>query len=164
MARSVWKGPFVEGSLIKKAEKARGSVRSEVIKTWSRRSTIMPQFVFAVGFAFRLTFVKRKATIGARPAYLHAVRRNLGLMLVAFAVYSVGSRWESWGDTAQRDAACELLRHIKDRPAAIEVAGRFSATAASPRQLELLADVSGVASPASSYAEDPGLATFQVVA
>ena len=45
MARSVWKGPFVEGSLIKKAEKSRGSVRSEVIKTWSRRSTILPQFV-----------------------------------------------------------------------------------------------------------------------
>ena len=45
MARSVWKGPFVEGSLIKKAEKARGRVRSEVIKTWSRRSTILPQFV-----------------------------------------------------------------------------------------------------------------------
>jgi len=31
--------------LIKKAEKARGSVRSDVIKTWSRRSTILPQFV-----------------------------------------------------------------------------------------------------------------------
>ena len=45
MARSVWKGPFVEGSLIKKAEKSRQSVRSEVIKTWSRRSTILPQFV-----------------------------------------------------------------------------------------------------------------------
>ncbi|TAJ23777.1 MAG: 30S ribosomal protein S19 [Reyranella sp.] len=45
MARSVWKGPFVEGSLIKKAEKSRGSIRSEVIKTWSRRSTILPQFV-----------------------------------------------------------------------------------------------------------------------
>ena len=45
MARSVWKGPFVEGSLIKKAEKARGSMRSDVIKTWSRRSTILPQFV-----------------------------------------------------------------------------------------------------------------------
>ena len=45
MARSVWKGPFVEGSLIKKAEKSRGNIRSEVIKTWSRRSTIMPQFV-----------------------------------------------------------------------------------------------------------------------
>ena len=45
MARSVWKGPFVEGSLIKKAEKARDSVRNDVIKTWSRRSTILPQFV-----------------------------------------------------------------------------------------------------------------------
>ena len=45
MARSVWKGPFVDGSLIKKVEKAGQSVRSEVIKTWSRRSTILPQFV-----------------------------------------------------------------------------------------------------------------------
>jgi small subunit ribosomal protein S19 len=45
VARSVWKGPFVEASLIKKAEKARGSVRNDVIKTWSRRSTILPQFV-----------------------------------------------------------------------------------------------------------------------
>ena len=45
MARSVWKGPFVEASLIKKAERARQTVRSEVIKTWSRRSTILPQFV-----------------------------------------------------------------------------------------------------------------------
>jgi small subunit ribosomal protein S19 len=45
VARSVWKGPFVEGSLSKKAEKARQSVRSDVIRTWSRRSTILPQFV-----------------------------------------------------------------------------------------------------------------------
>ncbi|WP_337997003.1 30S ribosomal protein S19 [Oleispirillum naphthae] len=45
MARSVWKGPFVDGYLLKKAEAARASGRNEVIKTWSRRSTIMPQFV-----------------------------------------------------------------------------------------------------------------------
>ena len=45
MARSVWKGPFVESGLLKKVEKASGSVRNDVIKTWSRRSTIMPQFV-----------------------------------------------------------------------------------------------------------------------
>lgn len=45
MARSVWKGPFVEGHLLKKAEAARQSVRNTVIKTWSRRSTILPQFV-----------------------------------------------------------------------------------------------------------------------
>jgi small subunit ribosomal protein S19 len=43
--RSVWKGPFVDGYLLKKAEKVRGSRRNEVIRTWSRRSTILPQFV-----------------------------------------------------------------------------------------------------------------------
>ena len=45
MARSVWKGPFVDGYLPKKAEKARSSSRNEVIKIWSRRSTILPHFV-----------------------------------------------------------------------------------------------------------------------
>ena len=45
MARSVWKGPFVDGFLLHKAEKARSSGRNEVIKIWSRRSTILPQFV-----------------------------------------------------------------------------------------------------------------------
>jgi small subunit ribosomal protein S19 len=45
VARSVWKGPFVDGYLLKKAEVSRESGRKEVIKTWSRRSTILPQFV-----------------------------------------------------------------------------------------------------------------------
>lgn len=45
MTRSVWKGPFVDGYLLAKAEKVRSSGRSEIVKTWSRRSTIMPQFV-----------------------------------------------------------------------------------------------------------------------
>ena len=45
MARSVWKGPFVDGYLLKKADAARSSGRSEMIKIWSRRSTILPQFV-----------------------------------------------------------------------------------------------------------------------
>ena len=45
MARSVWKGPFVDGYLLKKVEAARSSPRHEVIKIWSRRSTILPQFV-----------------------------------------------------------------------------------------------------------------------
>ena len=35
MARSVWKGPFVDGYLLKKAEKVRASGRNEVIKIWS---------------------------------------------------------------------------------------------------------------------------------
>jgi len=45
VARSVWKGPFVDGYLLKKASTSRASGRNEVIKTWSRRSTILPQFV-----------------------------------------------------------------------------------------------------------------------
>ena len=45
MTRSVWKGPFVDGYLLKKAEEARASGRNQVIKSWSRRSTVLPQFV-----------------------------------------------------------------------------------------------------------------------
>jgi small subunit ribosomal protein S19 len=45
MSRSVWKGPFVEKSLLKKVEKVRAGGKNEVVKTWSRRSTILPQFV-----------------------------------------------------------------------------------------------------------------------
>jgi small subunit ribosomal protein S19 len=45
MTRSVWKGPFVDGYLLRKADAASTSGRKDVIKTWSRRSTIMPQFV-----------------------------------------------------------------------------------------------------------------------
>jgi small subunit ribosomal protein S19 len=43
--RSVWKGPFFDGYLLKKAEVAQNSGRKDVIKTWSRRSTVLPQFV-----------------------------------------------------------------------------------------------------------------------
>jgi len=45
LTRSVWKGPFVDGYLMKKAEKTRASGRNEVIKIYARRSTILPQFV-----------------------------------------------------------------------------------------------------------------------
>jgi len=45
VSRSIWKGPFVDGYLLQKAEVAREGGRNDVIKTWSRRSTILPQFV-----------------------------------------------------------------------------------------------------------------------
>ena len=45
MARSIWKGPFVDGYVLKKAEKSKAGGKAEVIKIWSRRSTILPQFV-----------------------------------------------------------------------------------------------------------------------
>src|SRR5947209_18583075 len=45
IARSSWKGSFVVGYLLKKAEASRSSGRHEMIRIWSRRSTILPQFV-----------------------------------------------------------------------------------------------------------------------
>ena len=45
MPRSVWKGPFFDMYLLKKAATVKESGRKDVIKTWSRRSTILPQFV-----------------------------------------------------------------------------------------------------------------------
>ena len=45
MARSVWKGPFIEKSLLKKVEEARKASKNTVIKTWSRRSTILPNMI-----------------------------------------------------------------------------------------------------------------------
>ena len=45
MARGIWKGPFVDPSLIKKVEKLKGQTSKQPIKTWARKSTIIPEFV-----------------------------------------------------------------------------------------------------------------------
>jgi small subunit ribosomal protein S19 len=45
MARSIKKGPFIDGHLLKKIEDAQAQASKKVIKTWSRRSTILPDFV-----------------------------------------------------------------------------------------------------------------------
>ena len=45
MSRSVWKGPFVDPSLIKKVERLKSQPNQLPIKTWSRKSTIIPEFI-----------------------------------------------------------------------------------------------------------------------
>ena len=45
MPRSLKKGPFIDNSLLKKVNEAQASRSSQVIKTWSRRSTIVPEMV-----------------------------------------------------------------------------------------------------------------------
>lgn len=45
MARSLKKGPFVDENLMKKVRRVNESGKKEIIKTWSRRSTIFPEFV-----------------------------------------------------------------------------------------------------------------------
>ena len=62
----------------------------------SYADTIMPQFLFAVGFAFRLTFGRRADLQGTSAAYGRVVRRMLGLVLVSLVIYTVGPRAENW--------------------------------------------------------------------
>ncbi len=62
----------------------------------SYADTIMPQFFFAVGFAFRLTFGRRAQTEGLARAYGHVVRRLLGLALVALVVYNAPTAARTW--------------------------------------------------------------------
>tara|TARA_B100000700_G_scaffold318128_1_gene410707 strand:- start:7469 stop:7855 length:387 start_codon:yes stop_codon:yes gene_type:complete len=45
MSRGIWKGPFVHPSLLKKVDKIKDKSKKQPIKTWSRNSTIIPEFV-----------------------------------------------------------------------------------------------------------------------
>src|SRR3981081_2153725 len=77
MGRSIKKGPFIDGHLLEKIQKAKDSKSKLPIKTWSRRSMITPDFVgltFSVhnGKIFNPVFVTEN--MGAhRPAHCHPV-------------------------------------------------------------------------------------------
>jgi len=64
----------------------------------SYADTIMPQFFFAVGFAFRLVLLRNRETLGAAAAYRKAVRRCLGLILVGLVVYHLDGRYRTWAE------------------------------------------------------------------
>lgn len=89
----------------------------------SYADTIMPQFLFAVGFAYRMVFLKRSAREGVRAAYLHSLRRCLGLILIGLVVYGLDGRAQSmsqlrdlglWGflTTAFQREPFQALVHI----------------------------------------------------
>jgi len=62
----------------------------------SYADTIMPQFFFAVGFAYRLTLLRRLKSAGPRAAYLHVVQRNLGLLLLGFVIHHISGEAKTW--------------------------------------------------------------------
>src|SRR5436189_6487230 len=64
----------------------------------SYADTIMPQFFFAVGFAYRLTFLRRAATLGTLTASVAVFRRNLGLILLGFVLYHLDGRVKTWDE------------------------------------------------------------------
>jgi len=64
----------------------------------SYADTIMPHFFFAVGFAYRLTLLKRLKVEGWQPAYARVVRRNLGLILLGMVWYHLDGKFETWAE------------------------------------------------------------------
>jgi predicted acyltransferase len=64
----------------------------------SYADTIMPQFFFAVGFAYRLTFLRRLQSDGSWSATAAALRRDLGLILVGFVVYHLDGKVAGWDE------------------------------------------------------------------
>ena len=67
----------------------------------SYADTIMPQFFFAVGFAYRLTFLRRLAHGGLLAAAAAALKRNLGLILLGFVLYHLDGHVQSWAELAK---------------------------------------------------------------
>lgn len=82
----------------------------------SYADTVMPQFLFAVGFALRLTFLRRRAADGAAAAYTAALRRGLGLVLLGVVVYHLTGRYEKWDQLAGTPPGELLLSAIKRGP------------------------------------------------
>jgi predicted acyltransferase len=81
----------------------------------SYADTIMPQFFFAVGFAYRLTFLRRREREGARAAYVHIVHRSLGLILLGLVVYHLSGGVKSWSQLQELDG-WDFLEAFKREP------------------------------------------------
>ena len=62
----------------------------------SYADTIMPQFFFAVGFAYRLTFLRRSTMGSGFAVYAHFVKRSLGLIALGAILYVGGAAFEEW--------------------------------------------------------------------
>jgi predicted acyltransferase len=79
----------------------------------SYADTIMPQFLFAVGFAMRLSFGRRVQSQGLVAGYARMVRRIVGLFLVAFAIYVEGQVAENWHDLTTLGAWNAVSPYLK---------------------------------------------------
>jgi hypothetical protein len=66
-----------------------------------------------VGFAYRLTLLRRLSAGPAGQAYARIIRRNLALFLLAFVIYPLGSGWNSWSQIAGGEVSQVLAREFK---------------------------------------------------
>lgn len=65
---------------------------------------IMPQFFFAVGFGFRMSYLRRVERDGAAMAIRHALGRNFGLILLGLIFYHLDGRYETWEELSRLGA------------------------------------------------------------
>ncbi len=80
---------------------------------FSWADSIMPGFLFACGFSFRLSVLKRVPRLGRAKTYLGVARRSLALVLISLVAYGVGGGFDSFNDmTAEglREFAASLLK------------------------------------------------------
>jgi hypothetical protein len=109
----------------------------------SYADTLMPGFLFAVGFGLRASLLHRAARDGRRAAYLHAGRRGLALVLLGAVVYGLTGGYTTWADLTAAPFPDAVLAAIKRGP--FEALGHIGATvlwcapvAAGPGWLRLL--------------------------
>jgi predicted acyltransferase len=79
----------------------------------SYADTIMPQFLFAVGFAYRLTLLRRLEAGETWSTYARVVQRNLGLILLAFVIYPLGGGLKTWSELSTSRFADVLVGEFK---------------------------------------------------
>ena len=80
----------------------------------SYADTIMPQFFFAVGFAYRLTFLRRLENESARTAIRAVLKRSIGLLLLGFVIYHIDGSARSWREL-QSLSLTEFLSRVLRR-------------------------------------------------
>jgi predicted acyltransferase len=79
----------------------------------SYADTIMPQFFFAVGFAYRLTFLRRWEKQAGWAVYVHYVKRSMGLIALGAVLYVGGAAFDEWRRPPSPQAAPFLLRALR---------------------------------------------------
>jgi predicted acyltransferase len=82
----------------------------------SYADTIMPQFFFAVGFAYRLTLLRYRDTLGTRAAYGRVLRRNLGLLLLGLVFHGLDGGARSWEELCTLGVDGFLLTGFQRKP------------------------------------------------
>ncbi len=80
---------------------------------FSYADSIMPSFLFAAGFSYRLSMLRRVARLGPLRAYGHAILRGLGLVLVSLMMYGFNQEFSSWKEVSPESVVEFVAKLIK---------------------------------------------------